>query len=309
MQNWVTHSPWVASYWISALSGRMATFFLRLLVLKGLLLLVGGCAPDSIELGQTNYQPDQVLSRCEKGSRSGSGGIIDGESTVSGIKYNVRTPANYDPTIGHPLLVVYAPARRSRAGTERFTGLTLEATAAGFIIAYANHRPLSKSAIVEFGTIPNLITKKWCIDKDRIYLSGHSDGGSIAMGLALLEETKQIPSAIAPSAAGIKRSDLTRYFCPEPISVMVMHGTKDSLFPGYGKEAAVWWATCNGCDSIPGQRMDDNCVAYSNCTNKVSIWYCEGSTSHSEWPQINSSMIRFFSSLTHPIALRPATDE
>ena len=260
------------------------------------LLLIGACAPEPIELGQANYQLDAVLNYCANNSRPGRGGIIDGESTLNGIKFNVRTPLNYNATNAHPLLVVYAPARRSRMSTERLTKLTFDATRAGFIVAYADHRALSKSAIVELGSIPKLIAEKWCIDEERVYLSGHSDGGSVAMGLAFMEETKHIPSAVAPSAAGIKHSDFALYSCPKPISVMVMHSEKDTHFPGFGKQAADWWAACNGCDSVPSQQIDDSCNAYPNCTNQVATWYCEGANSHADWPQINASMIQFFTS-------------
>ncbi|MGH8653731.1 MAG: hypothetical protein ACREYE_16875 [Gammaproteobacteria bacterium] len=88
------------------------------------------------------------------------------KSTADGIKYNVRTPLNYDPTLAHPLLMVYAPVKRTRMSSERFTNLTREATRAGFVVVYADHRRLSPSAIIELGTIPRLVVQKWCIDEN-----------------------------------------------------------------------------------------------------------------------------------------------
>ena len=39
------------------------------------------------------------------------------------MPFNVRTPANYDPTIAYPLLLVYAAAGNNRYETEGLTGL------------------------------------------------------------------------------------------------------------------------------------------------------------------------------------------
>ncbi len=120
---------------------------------------------------------------------------------------------------------------------------------AGFIVAYADHRAMTPETVEKLAEIPGLIEKKWCIDKKRIFLTGHSDGGTIAMGIAFINGTKHIPAAIAPSAMGIRGEDLKEYQCPNPLPVMVMHSSHDTLFPGYGKEAIQWWASCNGCDS------------------------------------------------------------
>ena len=57
----------------------------------------------------------------------GAAGITNHESTSKEVPFNVRTPANYDPTIAHPLLVVYAAAGNNRYETEGLTGLTTEA--------------------------------------------------------------------------------------------------------------------------------------------------------------------------------------
>lgn len=259
------------------------------------LLVLPACTEPPVELAAAKYNGNFSSSSCEEGSRSGGSGITNDEISNNGIKFNVRTPSNYDQTFAHPLLVVYPPAGRSRRGTERFTGLTNEATAAGFIVVYSDHRPLSRSAMLELATIPDLIAEKWCVDRKQIFFTGHSDGGTVSMGLAFLEESRHIPAAIAPSAAGIKGDDLATYDCPQPISVMIIHSAEDTLFPGYGAEAANWWASCNQCDKSIVDKSDDGCLVYSNCANGVSTLYCEGRGSHGAWPGINTSLIKFFS--------------
>lgn len=232
---------------------------------------------------------------CEPGTRDGAVGVTDGESTERGITFNVRTPTDYDPTVAYPLIVVYAPAGADEADTERFTGLTPVATDAGYVIAYPDHRsPSSDDVIVEYGTIPSVIAASWCIDESRVYMTGHSDGGSVANLLALDPAVSPRPAAIAPSAAGVNGAYLASRSCPPPVPVMVIHSSGDTLFPGFGAEAAAWWADCPGCDPTPGEAGDDGCVAYETCEDDIEILYCEVTGAHGSWPRLNASILDFF---------------
>ena len=84
--------------------------------------------------------------------------------------------------------------------------LTQEATAAGFIVAYADHRTMTPKTIEELAEIPGLIEKKWCIDKKRIFLTGHSDGGTTAMGIAFINAPNIFQRRLLPVrwASGVK---------------------------------------------------------------------------------------------------------
>ena len=245
-------------------------------------------------LGETVYTVADNTRRCEPGVKPGQAGSSNDEKTSTGIRYMVKTPVNYNSTIAHPLLMVYAPAGTSRYESETFMSLTQEATAAGFIVAYADNRRLSPKAIEELAEIPGLIEQKWCVEKKRIFLTGHSDGGTVAMAIAFLKGTRHIPTAIAPSAMGIRGEDLKEQSCPNPIPVMIMHSRQDSLFPGYGKEAIQWWAACNSCETASPVKDADGCVTYSGCKNNVTTRYCEGTGTHREWPGKNKAIIEFF---------------
>jgi polyhydroxybutyrate depolymerase len=246
--------------------------------------------------GEAMYAVNNGTLHCEPGTKPGNAGASNDEQTSAGIRYMVKTPANYNASMAHPLLMVYAPARTNRYESEDFMDLTQEATAAGFIVAYADHRKMTPETIEELAAIPGLIEKKWCIDKKRIFLTGHSDGGTIAMGIAFINGTKHIPAAIAPSAAGIRGEDLKEYHCPNPLPVMVMHSSHDTLLPGYGKEAIQWWAACNGCETASSVTDADGCVTYRGCKNNVPTRYCEGTGRHPEWPGKNKAIIDFFRS-------------
>jgi polyhydroxybutyrate depolymerase len=247
---------------------------------------------------------------CPAGSRSGTSEPAEA-ATPRGVGYVVKPPANYDPLRAHPLIVVYAPRGVSRRVSERLVGLTRAATAGGFVVAYADSRPLDMATIGDLATLPEAIASRWCIDERRVYLTGHSDGGTVATAIAVLGKGRVRPSAIAPSAAGFRREDLARYDCPPPLGVMVLHSRADELFPGFGRGAAEWWASCNGCGSEPEKRPD-GCLAYPACRPGGETIYCEGEGRHADWPGRNADMLDFFrraSTLTESTVFAPEAAE
>ena len=234
---------------------------------------------------------------CNGTKKTGAAQKTTGQKTPHGYRFMVKTPINYDPTFPHPLLVVYAP---SVAGSlmEKFVGLTHEATQAGFIIAYVDGKSLSMKSILELGQVPLEIANTWCIDEQRIYFTGHSDGGTVSSALVFLEDSPVTPRAIAPSAAGINGDEYSKMECQEPTSIMVMHNKDDSHFPDFGKQAADWWAQCNQCAAtttpIENGAETSECVRYDHCPDKIETLYCEGEGGHIRWPRLNRQMIDFF---------------
>ncbi len=247
------------------------------------------------QLGSYTYS--NPAESCPAGSRPGLAGATDGKTTADGTRYMVRTPSNYNATVAHPLLMVYAPAGQSRWASERLTGLTTVATGAGFVVVYADHRQLNIPVVEQLGLIPGLVGQEWCIDEKRVFVTGHSDGGTASVALAVLDKTKKIPAAIAPSAAGWTENDLEAFQCREPMPVMIMHGKNDSVFPGWGAEAAAWWAGCNHCNATKTKTVEGGCRAYQGCASDGATLYCEGTGGHHDWPNLNKVMLEFFS---HP---------
>jgi poly(3-hydroxybutyrate) depolymerase len=267
-------------------------FFVQKLYLTLLIAALGplaACSKAPVELGAADYR-DAVTPAC---ATSEPGGIHDHERTDGGIHYSVRTPSNYDPSVAHPLLVVYAAAGQSRSSSERFTGLTRSATAAGFIIAYADHRRLSIRVLDDLATIPDEVAKKWCVDPGRVFLTGHSDGGTAAAAMAFRPDDGLEPAGIAASAAGITGADLEAYQCPGPLRVMILHSREDEHFPGFGADLARWWARCQQCKSRDVAVTAGACLDYDACAGGVR--YCEGHGGHRRWPAINDEILDFFS--------------
>lgn len=256
-----------------------------------------GTAPS---LGTYAYPNLPSSGQCRGGSQGGPSGVINGEVSSDGLRYHVRTPSNYDPTFAHPLLMVYAAAGQSGLASETITGLTPVGTAAGFLVVYADHQSLSLSTIEQLAGIPASVANTWCIDERKVYLTGHSDGGTVALAMAVLAGTKHMPAAIAPSAAGWTGKDLETYQCRDPLPVMIMHSANDNLFRGWGVQTVAWWAACNRCDVAKTKNVEGGCLAYQQCAAGGATLYCEGTGHHRDWPKLNRMMLEFF---LHPETL------
>jgi len=217
--------------------------------------------------------------------------------TAGEIPFFVKVPANYDPTVAHPLLVLYAPGGQSAAQTDRYYKISAEATGRGFIVAVARDRRPAIETLEDFGSIPDQLASEFCINKQRVYATGHSNGGLVSNAVAFLPKLHNKFTAIAPSAGGIRKQDIEKYKCPNPMSVMVLHNTGDSLFPipAHGRGVAEYWAKCNGCDPTSVPTKIKGCVAYPACKSDVTTLYCEGPGGHSRWPDKNKEILDFFS--------------
>jgi polyhydroxybutyrate depolymerase len=261
-------------------------------VLAAVMLAASGCKNESVELGRYDYSLNPTTKRCSPGSLAGAVGASNGERSALDIGFNVRTPQNYDATVAHPLLMVFAPSGASRFASEALTGFTLQATTLGFVVAYADSRRMSIPNIEALGSIPALVAKKWCIDESRVYYAGHSDGGTVAMALAILPQMLHKPTGIAASAAGFTKSDLAGFACPSPLRVVVLHSREDTLFNGYGSQMARWWAECNKCDAVSTSVLANGCIAFNAC--KAQTVFCEGHESHERWPDRNETILKLF---------------
>ena len=212
--------------------------------------------------------------------------------TASGIRFLVRAPSNYRADVAHPLLVVFAPAGHGPEANERFTRFTQLATTRGWLVAYAGARPMALPVMKAMAEVPSAVQGRWCVDSTRIYAAGHSDGGTVSTALAVLPDLPHPFAAIAPSAAGFRGEDLQAYACPATTPVLILHNHDDAHFPGYGREAARWWASCNRCASTP-RPSADGCEDFTDCAANGEVRYCEPPGDHRQWPARQREIIDF----------------
>ncbi len=252
-----------------------------------ILLLAAGCATG---LSAASHGPD-----CPAGSRPGATGDTFGKF------YNVHTPADYDATVAHPLIVVYPGHGEDKDSDEPKTHLRDFATQDGFVIVFTDHyTPVVSTEVVAASRVPEWIAAKWCIDRDQIFLVGNSDGASTLSYIVLSKLLDPPPAAIVVNAVGVPRGFLDTTECPPPIPYLSMHGSQDMLFPirrnlpshsdarGYGAEAASWWAACNNCQAFaePPAKGPGSTGCQRGCTgdpDATMTEYCQDDVAHGVW--------------------------
>jgi polyhydroxybutyrate depolymerase len=265
----------------------------RIAVVLGLAL--AGCSdPESVKPSSFDYESQAAgWPRCDSPMQAVEGSPPEIE-TEAGARVVIKTPTNYRPDLAHPLIVLFAPGGGSSESSERHHGITKEATSQGFIVAAVEDRRPNFETIKDLATIPALVAKNWCIDEERIFATGHSNGGLYSNAMAFYPDARGSFRAIAPSAAGIRKQDLEQYSCPKPTPVMIYHGSRDIAFEGFGRSAAEWWAKCNGCEGEKPLTSQEGCVQFQGCNPGGITIYCEGPWFHGTWPGRNSEILEFF---------------
>ena len=264
-----------------------------------LLLLLPGCsrAPDpELTPAAFDYTGAPTSADCRAVAAAEP---ASEQQTAGGVRFLVRAPSNYRADVAHPLLVVFAPAGHGPEANERFTRLTQEATSRGWLVAYAGTKPMALPVMKAMADVPAAVQARWCVDGTRLYATGHSDGGTVATALAVLPELPHVFAAIAPSAAGFRGEDLRAYGCPAPTPVFILHNHEDDHFPGYGREAARWWAACNRCEATP-RPGPEACEEYIGCATGSAVRYCEPQGNHRRWPARQRGIVDFLAGWHRP---------
>lgn len=161
-------------------------------------------------------------------------------------EYRLHIPDGYDRTRRLPLLFVFHGSSASAAVIERETSMDRLADSLGFIVAYPEglHRAWNigeccrfsyKRRIDETGFVSAMLTRLergLRIDTTRVYVTGYSDGGTLAYLLAC-----RLPMRIA-AVAGVSATlfePMPTCALPHPVPAMVIHGSGDTHIPYSGQ--------------------------------------------------------------------------
>jgi polyhydroxybutyrate depolymerase len=190
--------------------------------------------------------------------------------------YLVHLPKQYDPESPTPLVIVLhggiGTARTARWDTQ----MSKQADRDNFIVAYPNGvlrtwnageccGPAKRKGVDDIAFLRALIEKvssDYKIDRDRIYVTGISNGGMLAYRAGY--ELSDLVAAIAPVAGCMYPC---RGECKFPVSVIVFHGAKDHIVPfdgGIGGMLGYKLKSTSEADSIKFWIQHDHCKAEPN---------------------------------------------
>ena len=230
----------------------------------------------------------------------------------------VHVPSGYTGTTRVPLVLNLHGSRSSATGQERFSGMDAIAEADGFLVAYpqgliaapvgwdwnvpgagllgGGQVPPDAASDVQFLTaLPGVLGQRYCIDPDRVDVTGFSGGARMASQLAC--SSSATFAAIAP-VSGLRRPQP----CPltRAIAVVAFHGTDDPVDPYEGHGQAYWtysvphaarlWAETDGCHTLTqssttaGGGAEAGFAEYRGCADGVTVeLYTLVGEGH-EWP-------------------------
>lgn len=221
---------------------------------------------------------------CVPGERPGRTGRDDGWRAPSGLHATVVTPTDYRADRGYGLLIAFPPAGFRPEASERYYGLTPNATAAGWIVAYPQALPLSEVALERQQQLVDALAQHWCVDPSRVAAVGHSDGGSVALGNWLRPTGQVVARQVVASAAGLQAEDLAYERCPAPAGLTVVHDPDDERFPNYGAQVAGWFAACWHCPAPALPPVPGDCTETHACRGGAVLRHCRSGDGHGRFP-------------------------
>jgi len=216
-------------------------------------------------------------------------------------QYNLIVPTGYTNTQALPLIIVMHGYTDSPNGIERYSGFTDYAQEYGYLVVYPQGLDASWNAGRCCGTSSsrNVMDFEWigeaivddiathaCVDRDRVYASGMSNGCMMSEGLAC-----QYPDVFAAvgchsgcmSISGGNSACDRDFGATSRIGVLEVHGTSDTLVPMDGNfycdavlETEEAWADRNGC-GIATEYFSSgiySCERRSGCTNGGAVEQC-----------------------------------
>ena len=203
--------------------------------------------------------------------------------------YTVRVPRAADSARALPLVIAIHGRGGSGQRMVGWSGFDSKADAEGFLLVapegtgnprgwYTGFGPGGSIDDVGFiGALIDTLSVHYRVDRARVYVAGHSNGGVLAHHIASDLSPRIAAVAVVAGAIGVRSANgvVTRIETPRaPVPMLILHGDADDVVPydaspapGRGgplsaPEAARFWARANECsvreperDTIAGGRV------------------------------------------------------
>ena len=191
------------------------------IILSIIILIIMSCEKD--------YQSDS--SGYKKPNSNGKSGKFNNDefNTINSnggqLSFIIHVPGQYSDSEPCPLVVAFHGGGSDATYFMESTGLNNKADAEGFIVIY----PDVSTSVINNDTLLlidmiNRLNFSYSIDQNRIYLTGHSDGGRMAYHYGYMLSRKV--AAVAPVAGFINE----RYINPpaDRYSILHLHARNDN---------------------------------------------------------------------------------
>jgi len=286
----------------------------------------GGSENEADSGDETGEDAEEANSGDDSESAGSSGCGASHETGVSDVEiasgdlertYRLFVPTSYDPAVDIPLVLNFHGYTGSSEGQARTSGLEELAESEGFIAVHpqGSLNPVANLAFFEFGLgdsgvddvtfVTDLlddVESRLCVDTDRIFSMGHSNGGYFSS--RLICEASERLAAVATVSATIFPDDCDP---SEPTPLIAFHGDADNVVPFdggpsvfLGNRSAVdidpvppelkqlvdlfrvhiadevgEWAEANGCGPTPVESAEDfagTLITYEDCDAPVLLY-------------------------------------
>jgi polyhydroxybutyrate depolymerase len=247
---------------------------------------------------------------CGKPSPIPAGTSADGALYSGGLVriYRLHVPRGYLPTHRTPLVLNFHGHGSAAWKQEALSGFSGLADKQGFLVVYPqgvvgpDHQtgwatgPRKDPTVNDVGFVSNLITylqTMFCVDPQRIYATGFSNGGAMTADLACMMAGRI--AAFAP-VSGSYFPLLSGCHPNRPVPILEIHGTADTVVPYEGSQPldlpaiAEWlsgWAARDGCSSQPQVFFQQGNVTgerWANCEGGATVIHYRVAGEGHVWP-------------------------
>jgi polyhydroxybutyrate depolymerase len=288
-----------------------------LLTTVGIVVIVvvaaSACGDDPAAPPETNKVQSESSQGCIK-TDAPKGVLAKQTINVRGDQrtYDLVVPDSYDSKKAYPLVFVFHGAGGDGAGVRGQYGL--EASAGGkaifvypdgFLGKWEREKPSESNPDMEyFDVLLESLFASHCVDVQRVFAAGYSNGGYFANQLACSRGARL--KAIASISGGGPIGDASDFDdkgnlrCKEkPVAALITHGTDDTEVKlEEGQKSRDHWRRVNGCRTGAGVPFDPApCVSLAGCASDRPVVYCEvPSIGHALWSESAKATWRFFDS-------------